>query len=493
MGSWQSGTRLASLEQWRGETQPRPLTQTGVFWDLFPDTGPYRRELYPRHLEFFGAGVGARRRAFVSANRIGKTTAGCYELVCHMTGRYPDWWTGARFDEPVHAWACGETAKNTRDIVQRELLGDYGARGTGLIPEALLEGTAAKSGIPYAIELFTVRHISGGLSLCLLKSYDQGFTAFQGTQQHVVLLDEEPPLLVYTECLLRTMATGDFPGGLVLLTFTPLLGLSETVQQFLPDGQIPEQQTGIQYVVRAGWDDVPHLTEEEKANLRSGIPPYQLDARTRGIPVLGAGVIYPVPEEDYLLDDMPLPNHWRRAYALDVGWNRTAALWGAYDADTDIWYCYNEHYRGQAEPSIHAAALRGRGEWIPGVVDPAARGRSQADGRRLIETYLDLGLRLSLAQNAVEAGIYQVWERLSTGRLRIMRSCQNLRTELCLYRRDEKGRIIKDRDHLVDCVRYLMLSGAEVAKAVPVHREPDEFEGQREQRSLASLSQGWMG
>lgn len=465
----------------------------GLFYELFPDTGPYKRELYARQMEFFQAGKWARRRAFVAANRVGKTRAGCYELVCHLTGQYPEWWTGTRFDTPIQAWVCGETAKNTRDILQKELLGGYGAMGTGLLPQHLLIGTAAKPGIPYAIELCTVRHVSGGISLCLLKSYDQGFTAFQGTQQSVVLLDEEPPLPVYTECVLRTMATGEFAGGLVLLTFTPLLGLSDTVQQFLPDGQIPEHQSGIQYVVQAGWDDVPHLSETEKASLRSGIPPYQLEARTRGIPVLGAGVIYPVPEADYLIDDCEIPRHWRRAYALDVGWNRTAALWGAYDSEGDTWYLYSEHYRGQAEPSIHATAIRARGEWIPGVIDPAARGRSQEDGRRLIETYQELGLVLTPARNAVEAGIYEVWERLSTGRLKVFRSLQNWRKEARLYRRDERGAIIKKDDHLMDAVRYLVLSAGDIAKAVPVKREPDADQERWERRGVGKFQQSWMG
>jgi hypothetical protein len=278
---------------------------------------------------------------------------------------------------------------------------------------------------------------------------------------------------------MRTMdTTGTGQGnGLVLTTFTPLEGLSDTVLHFLPDGQIPEQPSqGTKWIGNATWDDVPHLDAATKAAMLAAIPAYQRDARTRGIPVLGAGVIYPVEESAYLVDPFELPKHWKRAYALDVGWNRTAALWGAYDAEADTWYLYHEHYRGEAEPSVHAAACKAPGAWIPGVIDPAARGRSQTDGTILLETYQQLGLHLSVALNAVEAGIYAVLERLTQGRLKVFTTLSNWRKEARLYRRDEKGRIVKTDDHLCDCTRYLCLSGLEVARAVPV---PSTSRGER--------------
>src|SRR5262245_51825418 len=134
------------------------------------------------------------------------------------------------------------------------------------------------------------------------------------------------------------------------------------------------------FVVNAGWDDVPHLSAEQKAEEASRIPPYQLEARSKGIPQLGSGAIYPVPEKDILVDPFVSPDHYPQCYAMDVGWNRTAALWAAIDRDADVAYLYSEYYRSEAEPPVHAAAIRSRGIWIPGVIDPAARHRSQDDG-----------------------------------------------------------------------------------------------------------------
>lgn len=219
------------------------------------------------------------------------------------------------------------------------------------------------------------------------------------------------------------------------------------------------------FCVQATWDDAPHLSTEQKEKLYAAIPPYQRDARTKGVPQLGSGAIYPVPETEIICEPFRIPNFWPKCFALDVGWNRTAAVWGALDQDQDVVYLYSEYYRGQAEPAIHAQAIRSRGDHIPGVIDPAARGRSQVDGQQLIQIYTgDLGLDLSPADNAVEAGIYEVWSRLSSGRLKVFDNLQNWRAEFRLYRRDEKGKIVKENDHLMDCARYLVMSGIRIAQ-----------------------------
>jgi phage terminase large subunit-like protein len=63
-------------------------------------------------------------------------------------------------------------------------------------------------------------------------------------------LDEEPKLEIYTECLLRLMST--VPGesnGTLVLTETPLLGVSDLMISFMPDLS-PEPDAAP----ASGWD-----------------------------------------------------------------------------------------------------------------------------------------------------------------------------------------------------------------------------------------------
>lgn len=218
------------------------------FFRLFPDengTGPdgqviHSRHKYPKHLEFFEAGATYRERCFLAANRVGKTVSGAYEVSCHLTGLYPDWWHGCRFSTPVRFWAAGKTNETTRDIVQAALLGDIAYQGqrkvvsgTGLVPGYLLGSVTWKQGVADLVDTIKVKHVSGRWSTLGVKSYQQGRGAFEGTAQHGIWLDEEPPIEIYGECLTRTATVN----GVVMITFTPLDGVSETVMQFLPKNQ----------------------------------------------------------------------------------------------------------------------------------------------------------------------------------------------------------------------------------------------------------------
>lgn len=202
---------------------------------FFPDTGPLRRELYPRHLAFFRAGKTYRERAFVAANRIGKTIAGSYEVAIHLTGRYPDWWEGRVFDEPGAWYAAGTTLETTRDIVQLELMGPGENYGVGMIPAADIDDVKRRPNTNGAIDYVMVKHQKGGgFARLNFKSYDQGRKAFEGTAKQGVWMDEEPPQAIYTECLTRTATTK----GLVAMTFTPLNGATDVVMDFIENADL---------------------------------------------------------------------------------------------------------------------------------------------------------------------------------------------------------------------------------------------------------------
>lgn len=235
----------------------------------------------------------------------------------------------------------------------------------------------------------------------------------------------------------------------------------------------------------------------KQAQLRD-MDPHLRDARTRGIPFLGSGAVYPVATEVIEIKPFEIPDHWPRGYGMDVGWQRTAALWGALDQSSDILYLYDEHYVGEENPNVHANAILGygtkqktRGKWVPGFIDPGARGRSQKDGSRLVEDYQTLGLNLNIAlTRATDAAVHEVWLRLSSGRLKVFNTLQYFFKEYLLYRRDKNGKIIESKarpDHLMDCLKFLVVSGLGSLKPVPFDDSVPEYGDPQ----LVS-SNGWM-
>jgi phage terminase large subunit-like protein len=169
-------------------------------------------------------------RCFMAGNRVGKTEAAAYEVTLHLTGLYPDWWEGRRFANAVTAWAAGDTSQTVRDILQEKLLGRAGAHGTGMIPGDRIVKVTPKRGLAEAVDTIYVRHVSGGISAVTLKSYQEGRESFQGVGVDVVWLDEEVPDSIYIEALTRLLTTQ----GILMLTFTPLKGLTDVVLRFLP-------------------------------------------------------------------------------------------------------------------------------------------------------------------------------------------------------------------------------------------------------------------
>lgn len=243
-----------------------------------------------------------------------------------------------------------------------------------------------------------------------------------------------------------------------------------TIEEAVADG-VPideaRRRVRVKIIGTCTWDDVPHLDEDAKHRLLSSYPAYQADARSKGVPSLGSGSIYQTPETLIRVAPFELPRHYKRGYALDVGWNRTAAVFGAWDQEAMTMYVYDLHYVGQQDPTAHAEAIKKRGAWMPGKIDPAARGRSQEDGQKLLDVYREKGLLLTEADHAVEAGITEVHDRLVAGRLKVFSNCSYWFEEYRLYRRDQNGQIVKQFDHLMDATRYLILSGVSWLQSPP--------------------------
>lgn len=443
----------------------------------FDPEGPYPIDVCPKHRAFFKAGKEYPERLFMAANRVGKSIGGAYESTCHLTGIYPDWWEGRRFDHPVDGWAVGPDARTVRDTIQKELIGGLGEWGTGMIPAHLLGKASALQGTPQAIDIIRIKHVSGGWSTLGFKNYKQDIQAFMGTSRHFVWADEECPIEIWNECNIRTATVK----GMMLATFTPLQGLTRMVVNFCKQAdflegarpivaltkedfdEVDEEKAsevvgfGIKKaVIQAGWDDAPWLDAETKERLLADTPEYLKDARSKGIPSMGAGAVYPIPLENVIVDPFTIPDNWPRMYGLDVGWNRTAAVWAALDPNTDTIYIYDEYYVGEQSIGMHALTISGKGKWIRGAIDPATRGRGQADGMKLLRLWKETGLKLIPAKNERESGISNILQRLATGRLKFFKTCTNLGREYILYRRRTNGTIEDENDHALDALRYVI-------------------------------------
>ena len=212
---------------------------------------------YGKQKAFHAAGKAHRERLLMAANQVGKTYSGGAEMSMHLTGLYPDWWTGRRWNRPVKAWAGCDTGDTTRDGVQRILFGtpsDADDWGCGAIPYDHIDfdQLAMKRGLANAIDTAIVRHVSGGHSRIGFKTYEQGRRKWQGETLDIVWFDEEPPATIYQEGLTRTNATN----GMAYLTFTPLQGMSSVVLSFLTDKNL-STDTDYDWVSGMAVDDEP--------------------------------------------------------------------------------------------------------------------------------------------------------------------------------------------------------------------------------------------
>lgn len=422
---------------------------------------------YPKQMEFHTAGAADEviDRLLMAGNQQGKTWSAGFETAMHLTGDYPDWWRGKRFSEPTVGWAAGVTGESTRDNPQRILLGRPGQWGTGSIPADRIIGITRKAhGVPDSVDSVKVRHVSGGTSLVFFKAYEQGREKWQGETLHFVWYDEEPSEEIYSEGKTRTQAGDGGRGGITYITFTPLLGMSNVVRRFLLD-KVPGT-----HVTNMTIEDALHYTPAQRAKIIAGYLPHEREARARGIPTMGSGRVFPVPEESIMVAPFQIPWHWPRICGVDFGWDHPAAgSWIAWDRETDTIYVY-DCYRQKEQTSIyHAAIIKSKGAWIP-VAWPVD-GLQTRDGKQAKVMYAKHGANM-LEKHActidggmsLEVTTGDLLERMQTGRFKVFSHLSDWFEEFRLYHRKD-GRIVDVNDDIMSSTRYgaMMIRYAETA------------------------------
>jgi phage terminase large subunit-like protein len=441
----------------------------------------YKRLLFykpnKKQILFHKAGLEAQERLVTGGNRSGKTYGGLIETVAHLSGIYNDDWVGYKYNRPLNVWIAGKDSKLVGQSLQKALLGNPEQNLKGILHPSLIKNEKkATSGEMY--RTFNVPYISGGSSEVTFKTYEQGRKAFEASKIDLILLDEEPPFDIYKECQMRTMKTSltdDFR-GMIITCSTPLQGYSEFFNYFMDDRH-PETVKNSAWYTHIEWDDAEHLPFEEKKRLLASMSPHEIEARTKGIPWPGSGLVYPVPESMLLCEPFPIPDHWARVYGWDFGWLHPACLFGAHDRDNDTLYLYSEYSVPERTPESHANALYDSGiNWMPGVYDPAGKASQQEHGKNLVKLYTDAGfLNLTKADNSKEEGILKTLQRMQAGKLKIFSTLVKTRSELRKYARNEDGIPNKKDDHLMDCMRYIVMTGLSVA--IPKNFMSQQYEG----------------
>ena len=358
--------------------------------------------------------------------------------------------------------------KSTNNSLKRYYVGD--SNGPGLIHPSLIVGENKKENTYY------IRNKNGDVSTLTFKSHDQGADTFQAASPNTIHMDEQYPYEIHSECVTRITKVSDTFHGMLFGTFSPIKGTTLLTLHFTQDkneetGEVRNVSSGevhnsIVYI-NATHDDALHLSEEEKKRLLMSYLPHEREARTKGIPSLGSGLIYPISESQIVVDPFQIPDWWPRCFGMDFGWHNTAVVFIALDPDNQIAYLYGEYLAGHLTPDKHTYNLMKQGvDWMPGAYDGAGESATQDDGENLVELYRKAGIKnwIPADKKSVGKGIFTVLQMMESGKLKIFRNLPKTLTELRMYGRDQNGKIIKGNDHLMDAMRYGIVSGLPIAR-----------------------------
>jgi len=413
------------------------LCPDGKMWKAKQEEGVWGEwSNKPWQLDFHEAGKDNQERLIVCANRVGKSESGGYEIALHMTGDYPDWWTGRRFEKAPLVWTGSPTNETSRDIIQKSLLGGTSKEemGTGFIPKERIHGRPKmrQAGCSDVVDMFKVKHKSGGIAQCVLKTYEQGWRKWQGTEPKAVWLDEEPDdFKIYTESLTRLLTSH----GLMLVTFTPLLGQTDLVRHFQTS-----ENMGV-WVGTATWEDAPHLLRDERERMARSYPKHELQARTMGVPMMGEGAVFTTSEEDIVVDPFEIPPYFARINGIDFGLDHPfACVKLAIDRDNDVIYVYEDYRKkGELNFAIHAEKINNPNRWIKTAWphDGAKRspGSGDKESKSLAGKMRGFGVNLlgkSARYENDRGGPQPVWPiieevngREMSGRFKVFSTCTN--------------------------------------------------------------------
>lgn len=432
--------------------------------EFLPDGTPYPG--WQR--QFYDAGDYAPQRMIMAANGVGKSISVCAEGAAHFIGEYPDWWRGKRFD--FGGWECwiGSIDNDMQKRgPQRALMGRNlnDALGTGLIPaKNIVDMNLRQAGVKDVCDEVIIKHSSGQNVTVKWLTFEQGWRKWQSGDPKIIIWDEEPdenvvdqkPIL--SEALTRLVRNN----GIFLCGYTPLLGTTQLTEHFM-DSNDP----GVFYIT-AGWDDAPHMDEEDKARIKSQYKAHEVEARTMGIPMVGEGRIFTASESQYVCDPIRIPDHWAQIKGIDFGMAHpcaTASL--AWDRDNDIIYVTRVWKDTDKTLGDHAQQINSYDEWVPVAWPHDGEKRDPGSGNEFHVTMrrqyhvnlLSRSARYSNDKGGSQAQwpvIEEVIDRMATGRFKVFRTCADFIKEARSYHVKD-GQIVPRRDDVLKAVFYAIM------------------------------------
>jgi len=418
---------------------------------------------------FYDAGMFASQRLVMAANGVGKSQTVCAELAAHCTGEYPDWWQGHKFRRGGWEVWVGSIDNNMQKRgPQRALLGrdlsDF--LGTGLIPRSrIISFETRQAGVKEVADTTVIKHVSGDNVIIKWLTFEQGWRKWQSGDPKVILWDEEPDDSIsdQKDILSETLTRLVRNNGIFLCGYTPLLGDTQLTEHFMHS-----EDPGVWWI-GATWDDAPHMDANQRAMIEAQYPEHQRLARTQGVPMLGEGRIFTTPENNFIIDPIPIPPHWARIQGIDFGGveNHPHAIASlAWDRDTDTVYLYDV-WRQQGKTRDHAHAVNARSEWIPVAWPHDGMVHDRGSGVRLYRAYRDDYHVNMLSKSAryknPEGGAQPQWpiietmrDRLDAGKLRVFRTCKPWLEEYRSYHMKD-GKIVAKRDDTIKASMYAMM------------------------------------
>ncbi len=404
----------------------------------------------------------------MAANQVGKSQTGCTMDAFHLTGDYPDDWEGHKFTAPTMCWLLGFSGEKTRDLLQLKLFGRYieGGFEGGLVPKELIIDWRAMTGTTGAMREVRVQHVTG-ISVCQFWSYSQGQHALMGDIVDWYHFDEEPrDQQIYPQVVTRTLNGDQGNGGRGILTFTPENGKTETVCSFMDD---PSDSQGM---ITATWDDAPHINDMMKKELLATYPAYQRDMRSKGVPLMGSGLIYEVNEDTITCKPFKIPDYWFIIDGMDFGWDHPQAhIQLIENRDANVFYIVNAWKASKKHPYEAFHIVKPWADGIPtawpadGLKGQLKSAGSNNDGETLKDMYIETGFWMldehatwEDGGNSVQRGIMEFNNLFDEGRIKIFSNLFEFFEEIRQYhvKTNISGQteIVKIKDDLLDAARY---------------------------------------